>query len=109
MYASLQKISRLPGETAVYCAHEYTLENIPFAKLVEPGNQALMEREMRDEQSVDAGHPTIPSTIALENLTNPFLRCGISEVVKSASRYAGKPLSSPVDVFAALRKWRDEI
>jgi hydroxyacylglutathione hydrolase len=109
MYASLQKISRLPNDTSAYCAHEYTLENIRFAKLVEPGNQALLEREKRDKISVAAGRPSVPSTIALENLTNPFLRCSAPEVVQSASRYAGKPLSNPVDVFAVLRKWKDEI
>lgn len=108
MYASLQKLARLPDDTAVYCAHEYTLSNIRFAKAVEPGNQALLERETRDKAAVAAGRPTLPSTIALENLTNPFLRCEDPQVIQSASRYTGKALLNPVEVFTALRQWKDK-
>lgn len=107
MYASLQKLARLPDDTAVYCAHEYTLASIRFAKAVEPGNQALLAREARDQAAVAAGRPTLPSTIALENLTNPFLRCEEPEIRQNTSRYAGKALLNPVDVFAALRQWKD--
>ena len=108
MYASLQKLARLPENTAVYCAHEYTLSSIRFAKTVEPDNQALLEREKRDKASVAAGRPTLPSTIALEKLTNPFLRCEEPKVMQSVSRYSGKALLTPVEVFAALRQWKDK-
>ena len=104
MYASLQKFALLPDNTAVYCAHEYTLSNIRFAKAVEPGNPALLQREARDQATVAAGRPTVPSTMGLEKQTNPFLRCDVPDAVQSASRHAGKRLSNPVDVFAALRQ-----
>lgn len=109
MYASLQKFARLPDATSVYCAHEYTLAGIRFAKLVEPGNTALLEREARDQAAAALRHPTLPSTLHLEKLTNPFLRCGEPEVINSASHFAGKNLSSPVEVFAALRQWRNTL
>lgn len=108
MYASLQKLARLPESTAVYCAHEYTLSSIRFAKTVELDNQALLEREERDKAAVAAGRPTLPSTIALEKLTNPFLRCEEPKVMQSVRRYSGKALLTPVEVFAALRQWKDK-
>jgi hydroxyacylglutathione hydrolase len=108
MYASLQKLARLPESTAVYCAHEYTLSSIRFAKTVEPDNHALLEREERDKAAVAAGRPTLPSTIALEKRTNPFLRCEEPKVMQSVSRYSGKALLTPVEVFAALRQWKDK-
>lgn len=108
MYASLQKLARLPDDTAVYCAHEYTLSSIRFAKTVEPDNQALLEREAADQAAVASGHPTLPSTIKLEKRTNPFLRCEEAKVMQSVSRYSSNTLLNPVDVFAALRQWKDE-
>lgn len=109
MHASLAKFSALPDDTKVCCAHEYTLENIHFAKLVEPGNAALLEREHRDRATRSQGRPTLPSSIGLEKLTNPFLRCGDPAVIAAASRFSGYPLVAPVDVFAAIRQWRDQV
>ena len=109
MHASLAKFSALPDDTKVYCAHEYTLENIRFAKMVEPGNVALFEREHREHAALSQGHPTLPSTILLEKLTNPFLRSCEPDVMAAASRFAGHPLLEPVDVFAAIRQWRDQV
>jgi hydroxyacylglutathione hydrolase len=109
MHASLAKFSALPDDTKVYCAHEYTLENIHFAKAVEPGNAALMEREHRERKMLLQGHPTLPSSIGLEKLTNPFLRCGVPTVMAAASQFAGHPLPEPADVFAAIRQWRDQV
>ncbi len=107
MAESLQKLADLPNETLVYCGHEYTLNNIRFARVVEPGNQALIERETVVENLRKQGLPTLPSTIGLEKATNPFLRCQQPEVIKNASNYAGKPLSDPVSVFAAVRDWKN--
>lgn len=74
MFAAMRKLERLPGETRVYCAHEYTESNGRFALSVEPGNGDLVRRmgEVRDLRA--RGLPTIPSTIALERATNPFMR-----------------------------------
>jgi hydroxyacylglutathione hydrolase len=107
MVDSLAKLARLPGDTRVYCGHEYTIANIGFAEAVEPGNRALAERGKRDAAKRERGLPTLPSTIAEELATNPFLRCGEPEVVASAERRAGRKLSSPVEVFAEIRAWKN--
>ncbi|MEN6587229.1 MAG: hydroxyacylglutathione hydrolase [Sulfuricella sp.] len=109
MHASLAKFSALPDDTKVYCAHEYTMENIQFAKMVEPGNTALIEREHREHATLSQGHPTLPSTILLEKMTNPFLRCNEPDVMAAASRFAGHSLREPTEVFAAIRHWRDQV
>lgn len=106
MAASLQIFAALPDETRVYCAHEYTLTNIEFAKTVEPANAALLQRETRDRLAREQGRPTLPSTISLEKATNPFLRCDQPAVIEAASRHAGHALNDPVSVFAALRQWK---
>ncbi|MBU1689657.1 MAG: hydroxyacylglutathione hydrolase [Gammaproteobacteria bacterium] len=107
MHASLQKFAALPDETQVYCAHEYTLENIRFAKLVEPANRQLLEREARDLQTREQGRPTLPSTMALEKSTNPFLRCEHPAVIEAAVHFSGGPLDNAVMVFTAIREWRN--
>lgn len=107
MVHSLQKLAELPNETLVYCGHEYTLNNIRFARVVEPDNQALSKREADVEKLRNQGLPTLPSTIALEKATNPFLRCQQPEVIKSASSHARKQLSDRVSVFATLRDWKN--
>ncbi|MGH8725525.1 MAG: hydroxyacylglutathione hydrolase [Burkholderiales bacterium] len=107
MYASLGKLRALPDETKVYCGHEYTLANIGFAKGVEPGNAALAAREARDRRLREAGKPTVPSTLAEEKATNPFLRCLEPAVVESVNKYLGTRVSDPVRVFAAIREWKN--
>ena len=108
LHASLAKLAALPDETRVYCAHEYTLANIRFARTVEPANEALAERERSDAQLRRQDTPTVPSTIGREKATNPFLRCAEPAVIESASRYHGSPLADPVQVFTAIRKWKNE-
>ena len=107
MVDSLGKLARLPGGTRVYCGHEYTLANIRFAEAVEPGNRALAARRAREAAKRERGEPTLPSTIAEELATNPFLRCGEPEVVASAERHAGRKLKGPVEVFAEIREWKN--
>ena len=107
MSASLGKLAALAGPTRVYCAHEYTMANIRFAEAVEPGNRALAERKARDGAKRAQGAATVPSTIALELATNPFLRCREPEVVASAERHAGRRLGDPVAVFAEIRAWKN--
>ena len=107
MVDSLGKLARLPGATRVYCGHEYTLANIRFAQAVEPHNARLAERAALEAQKRARGEPTLPSTIAEELATNPFLRCGEREVVESARRRAGRELQGDVDVFAEIREWKN--
>ncbi len=108
MSASLAKLTALPGETRAYCAHEYTMANIRFAQAVEPGNAALETRRERDAARRERSEPTVPSSIAEELATNPFLRCAEPEVVASAERRAGRRLAGPVEVFATLREWKNQ-
>jgi hydroxyacylglutathione hydrolase len=107
MADSLGKLARLPGDTRIYCGHEYTLANIRFAEAVEPGNARLAARKARDEAKRARGEPTLPSTIGEELATNPFLRCAEREVVASAERHAGRALAGPVEVFAEIRAWKN--
>lgn len=106
LFHSLQRLATLPGETRVYCTHEYTLSNLKFANAVEPGNPAILRRIEAEQAKRDAGKPTLPSAIALELATNPFLRCNQPEVISSAKRQ--EPLcASQATVFAALRSWKN--
>jgi hydroxyacylglutathione hydrolase len=107
MVESLGKLARLPGETRVYCGHEYTLANIRFAEAVEPDNARLARRKVREQAKYQRGEPTLPSTIAEELATNPFLRCDQPEVIASAERHAGRNLKTPVEVFAEIRAWKN--
>ncbi|MDZ4141441.1 MAG: hydroxyacylglutathione hydrolase [Methylotenera sp.] len=80
MYQSLQKLAALPTETQVYCTHEYTLNNIHFALSLEPNNQALVIRLEQTQKIRGLNKPSLPSSIALERATNPFLRCFSPEI-----------------------------
>jgi hydroxyacylglutathione hydrolase len=88
MHANLQRLAALPEETQVYCAHEYTLSNGRFALTVEPDNEALVRRMAEVEAARAAGEATVPTTIALERATNPFIRA--SSVEAFAERRRGK-------------------
>ena len=88
MYANLKRLAALPPETAVYCAHEYTLSNGRFALTVEPENAELAARMARVEAARQTGEATVPTTIALERATNPFIRA--SSVEAFAERRLGK-------------------
>jgi len=107
MHESLSRLMRLPDDTRVYCGHEYTLSNVRFAKAVEPGNAALRELEARAKRQRDQDLPTLPSTIAQEKATNPFVRVREPAVIESANRYAGKTLMDPVSVLAVIREWKN--
>lgn len=106
MSASLASIAALPDTTRIYCAHEYTEMNLRFAMAVEPENTALQTRVARVAGLRAAGLPSVPSTLAEEKATNPFLRCQEPAVVAAALRQ-GATAREPVAVFAAIRGWRN--
>jgi hydroxyacylglutathione hydrolase len=106
MAGSLAKLAALPSDALVYCTHEYTLSNLRFARAVEPGNAALERRERACKELRERGLPTLPSTIALELATNPFLRCD-TEGVRAGARARIAPDADDVAVFAAIRAWKD--
>ena len=88
MYSNMRKLEALGDDTAIYCAHEYTLSNGRFALTVEPDNAALVERMAKVTAMREHGEPTVPTTIALERATNPFMRAG--SVEELAIRRAAK-------------------
>jgi hydroxyacylglutathione hydrolase len=96
MYESLLKLKHLPDETLVYCGHEYTQSNLKFAKVVESNNPNFNLQK------------TAPSTIKLEKLTNPFLRCEEFAVREAVEKQAGRKLNTALEVFTELRKWKDK-
>lgn len=107
LHESLLKIAKLPAETLIYCAHEYTLDNIGFAKWVEPDNQDLDVRQQQSWDLIDSRQATVPSTLELEFKTNPFLRTHIPEVITKAEEIAGRETQTSEEVFAILRVWKD--
>ncbi len=107
MHHSLQRLADLPGDTRVYCGHEYTESNLRFALAVEPDNAATLGYRNSVIALRRRDRPTLPSTIALEKSVNPFLRCDSTGVRGAAEQFAHKPLPSGADVFATLRRWKD--
>lgn len=107
MYASLQRLAQLPDATRVYCAHEYTQANLRFARAVEPANDDIRVRLEVVDGLRAAGRMTLPSSVALEKLTNPFLRCSESAVIEAASSQAGKSVPAGEATFAQIRAWKD--
>ncbi|MDP2620890.1 MAG: hydroxyacylglutathione hydrolase [Hyphomicrobiales bacterium] len=103
MWQSLKKLMALPPDTRVYCGHEYTLANARFALTVEPRNEALKRRAEAIAALRADNRPTLPTTIGEELETNPFLRAEKPEL----QAQAGLSGRSPADVFAAVRKRKD--
>ncbi len=103
---SLARIARLPAETLIYCAHEYTVDNLGFAKWVEPDNPAVLARDESALAMAEAGQPTVPSTLQLELDTNPFLRCE-AESVRAAAQRRNPAAQTYAEVFAEIRRWKD--
>ncbi len=103
MWSSLSKFANLPGDTRVYCAHEYTQANGQFALSVEPENEALQARMEKVNALRSRGEPTIPSTLGEELATNPFLRPHSAALRTHVGKHGG----SAVEVFAATRARKD--
>lgn len=106
MNASLDRIAALPDDTRIYCAHEYTEANLRFALAVEPENAALHHRVKQVSALRAAGQPSIPSSLAEEKASNPFLRCSQVSVIEAALKN-GAVDTSQVAVFSAIRQWRN--
>ena len=107
MHASLSRLAALPGDTLVYCAHEYTASNLRFARKVEPDSAALARREAEVSALRAANRPTVPSCIAVERATNPFLRVTHPDVQRAAQAYSDHPLADAAMTLGAVRHWKD--
>ena len=109
MHDSLSRIGALPDETQVYCAHEYTEDNLVFARIAEPGNLALQTRQEDVRQQRAQGLATVPSLLGIEKATNPFLRSGQPDIIRAAEAFAGRKLTTGAEVFAVVRHWKDTL
>jgi hydroxyacylglutathione hydrolase len=103
MWASLQRLAALPDDTRVFSGHDYALENYEFALTLEPENAAVKARLEEIRALVEAGQPTVPSTIAAERATNPFLRAGDPSLKRAVSMEN----ASDTEVFAEVRRRKD--
>jgi hydroxyacylglutathione hydrolase len=108
MMGSLARLADLPDDTRVYCGHEYTENNLKFAATLEPSNRALQEKlhAVRDLRA--AGQPTVPSTIASEKATNPFLRVDSSELQQTLRTRFPDLAMDPISLFAKTRALKDQ-
>lgn len=107
MLASLDRLAGLPPTTAVCCGHEYTLANAAFARAVDPANDALRRRTEEAQAMRHAGNPTLPSTLADELASNPFLRVDSVAVRAAVAMRSGCEAGDRVETFAQLRRWKD--
>jgi hydroxyacylglutathione hydrolase len=103
MWHSLLKLRRLPGDTKVYCGHEYTQANARFALTIDPANKALQRRAAEVEQLCRKDRPTIPSLLSEECAANPFLRADDPALARALKMEA----ADPVAVFAEIRRRKD--
>ncbi|MDT8449267.1 MAG: hydroxyacylglutathione hydrolase [Wenzhouxiangellaceae bacterium] len=107
MQESLDRLAALADGTGVFCAHEYTAENIRFALAVEPDNPALRARADEVARMRADDRITLPSTIGAEKRFNPFLRTREPAVIEAARRREPGCDSSPSAVFGVIRRWKD--
>ncbi len=103
MWHSLQKLSALDGNTKVYCAHEYTLPNLRFAREIDAANDILKQRILEDTRSRRNKLPTVPSSLELELKTNPFLR-----PLDPTFCTAYNPELNSLEIFKAIRQKKDD-
>ena len=103
MFNSLNRLKELNASTKVYCTHEYTAKNIAFALTLEPDNQDLIERKNAVQTLRANNLPSLPSTIALELKTNPYLRCNQAAIFKNSHAENADELS----VFTTIRALRN--
>lgn len=108
MMASLARLTALPPPTRVYCGHEYTEKNLRFAVDVEPSNAAARAKHERVIGMRGRNEPTVPTTIAEELATNPFLRPDSAEIRATVRRRFPDAGVDPVSVFAKIRQLKDE-
>lgn len=107
MLNAMDFFKQLPKATKIYCTHEYSLSNLAFAQAVEPNNLAISQQIKRCKNLRALEQPTLPTDIAQELLTNPFLRCHEESVKHSATHFFNRELPNQLDVFTVLRNWKN--
>lgn len=106
MLQSLNRLAELPDETPVYCTHEYTLANMRFARAARPNHSKTANRLAKVIVLRDTGSITLPSSIAEERQTNPFL-CSHDPQIREQLKLQGFSTADDVTAFASLRSWKD--
>lgn len=107
LYHSLKRIATLPTNTKIYCTHEYTLANLEFALAVEPDSTDLHQRQQQCKQLRALGIPTLPTNVAIELATNPFLRTAEPLVQQAVKNSTSLPTTDDFLIFSELRKWKN--
>ena len=108
MYESLLKLKKLPENTLVYCGHEYTLNNLKFAEVVEPNNQAILSYINGCEEKLKNNETTLPSNIKLELQINPFMRCDNTDIRQAIAKKLDRNENiTDAKIFEYLRVWKD--
>jgi hydroxyacylglutathione hydrolase len=108
MMDSLARLAALPDETRVYCGHEYTVRNLEFAATLEPKNRAIADKLAWARAKRADGSPTVPTTLASERATNPFLRTKSPELRESIRARFPDADEDDVRIFAYTRRLKDE-
>lgn len=108
MLTSLTKLANLPEQTKVYCAHEYTQANLNFALTVEPSNKDLVDYNKEVAKLRENNQATIPTSIKVEKLINPFLRSHIPTIQSSAITFKSNTQANNLDTFTTIRRWKDQ-
>lgn len=107
MHASLHRLAELPAQTQVYCTHEYTLANLRFAIAVTPDDQRVQARFAAVKTAREQGLITLPTTVAEECRTNPFLRTAETAIQAACESREPGSANDNVQCFASLRRWKD--
>jgi hydroxyacylglutathione hydrolase len=107
MLGSLDRLAALPDGMQVCCTHEYTLSNAAFALTVDPDNSALHARVDAVRALRAASRPSLPSTLAQETATNPFLRCDTPAIQAAVAGHLGRIPADRLETFTELRRWKD--
>ena len=107
LHDSLARIQRLPGDTLIYCAHEYTLDNLKFAQAVEPDNPAILQRITEVSALRAKNLPSLPVSLAMEQQYNPFLRTDRENIMQAVAAHSGHQIANSTDCFKYLRMWKD--
>ena len=108
MHDRLTRLSSLAGTVRVCCAHEYTVDNLTFSAFIEPENEHVLSRLEDASERVSRGETTLPSTIAQERQTNPFLRSFDQRLLQSVSDLASQEIKPGLELFTLIRSLKDK-
>lgn len=107
MYASLRRLQELPADTRICCAHEYTEANLRFARHVLPDDPAIRTRQAEVQALRQHQQPSLPSNLAAETASNPFLRSNEAGLATALSRLSGQAVAPGLEAFTCLRQLKD--